>query len=273
VTTCSDAAVQNAGLAFNTIAEQYDEMFTHSLIGRSQRGAVWEVLRQTFTSGERVLELNCGTGEDALFLARMGVSVVACDASERMIAVAARRMAAEVVGAEVQFKVVSNERIGELSDAAVFDGAFSNFSGLNCVADLFAVARQLASLIKPCGRILLCFSSRVCLWETLWYLAHGELSRSVRRWKGSATASLANIALRVQYPTMTDIQNQFRPFFRLRGCKGIGVAVPPSYVEHVARKHPHALNGLVAIDRIVATWPVFRVIGDHMLLTLERSEI
>ena len=67
MTTCSDAAVHNAGLAFNTIAEQYDEMFTHSLIGRSQRGAVWEVLRRTFTSGERVLELNCGTGRTRFF--------------------------------------------------------------------------------------------------------------------------------------------------------------------------------------------------------------
>jgi ubiquinone/menaquinone biosynthesis C-methylase UbiE len=273
VNACSDAAVHNAGLAFNTIAEQYDEMFTRSLIGRGQRDAVWEVLRQTFASGERVVELNCGTGEDALFLARMGVSVVACDASERMIAVATRRMAAKIRNAHVQFRVLSNERIGELGDAGVFDGAFSNFSGLNCVADLSAVARQLASLIKPCGRILLCFSSRVCLWETLWYLAQGEVSRSVRRWKGSATASLAGIALRVQYPTMRDIEKQFRPFFRLRGCKGIGITVPPSYVEHVARKYPRALNGLMAIDRTLAAWPVFRVIGDHMLLTLERSEI
>jgi ubiquinone/menaquinone biosynthesis C-methylase UbiE len=272
VTTYADAAEHSVGLAFNTIAEQYDEMFTRSLIGRGQRDAVWDALRQTFASGERVLELNCGTGEDALFLARMGVSVVACDASDGMIAVATRRPTAEIRGAHVQFKVCSNERIGELGDAGVFDGAFSNFSGLNCVADLSAVARQLASLIKPCGRILLCFSSRVCLWETLWYAAHGEMSSSVRRWKGSATASLAEIALHVRYPTVRNIGKQFRPFFRLRGCKGIGVTVPPSYVEHVARKHPRALNGLIAIDRTVATWPVFRVIGDHMLLTLERSE-
>ncbi len=155
----------------------------------------------------------------------------------------------------------------------MFDGAFSNFSGLNCVADLSAVARQLALLIKPRGRILLCFSSRLCLWETLWYLAHGEMSRSVRRWKGTATATLGDIVLQVQYPTMRDVQEKFRPLFRLLGCKGIGVTVPPSYVEHVARKYPTALAGLMAIDRIVATWPVFRVTGDHMLLTLERSGI
>lgn len=273
MTRCSDAAIHSAGLAFDTIAEQYDEMFTRSLIGREQRGAVWDVLRETFKRGERVLEVNCGTGEDALFLAQMGVSVVACDASERMISVAARRLAADLSGADVHFKVLSNERIGELDEGGVFDGALSNFSGLNCVGDLPAVARQLASLIKPRGRILLCLSTRVCVWETLWYLAHGRVARSARRWKGSATALVGESVFRVQYPAMKDIQKQFEPFFRLRSCKGIGVTVPPSYVERVARRYPRALAGLVAIDRIVASWPIFRVIGDHMLLVLERSEV
>ncbi len=271
--SCPDAAVHAAGFAFDRIAEQYDEMFTRSLIGRAQRSAVWEVLRHRFAKGDRVLELNCGTGEDALFLAKLGVSIVACDASERMIAVATSRMAAEVGCADVQFRILSNERIGELHDTGVFDGALSNFSGLNCVADLSFVARQLASLVKPRAPVLLCFSGRLCAWETLWYLARGEASRSVRRWKGNATASLGDVALRVQYPTMRDIQKQFWPFFHLRSCRGIGVAVPPSYVEHVARRYPWALNVLIATDRLIAAWPIFRVIGDHMLLTLERSEI
>jgi hypothetical protein len=34
-------ALQNpAGLAFDTLAERYDDMFTNSLIGRAQRDAV-----------------------------------------------------------------------------------------------------------------------------------------------------------------------------------------------------------------------------------------
>lgn len=93
MTSSSSGALHQAGLAFDSIAEQYDDIFTRSLIGRAQRDAVWDVLRRTFRTGERILELNCGTGEDALFLSRLGVSVVACDASKRMIAVAARRMA------------------------------------------------------------------------------------------------------------------------------------------------------------------------------------
>ena len=81
MTPTTSTSMHAVGLAFDTIAEQYDDLFTHSLIGRAQRNVVWEVLRHTFIPRERILELNCGTGEDALFLSRMGVSVHACDAS------------------------------------------------------------------------------------------------------------------------------------------------------------------------------------------------
>ena len=268
---CFDAAGHPAGRAFDSIAEQYDELFTRSLVGRAQRNAVWEVLRRTFRPGDRVLELNCGTGEDAMFLARMGVSVVACDASEKMIAVAAQRVARETAGARVQLEVRPTEQIRELRRWESFDGVFSNFSGLNCVADLSSIARQLADLVTPRGVLLLCLSTRVCLWETLWYLARWEPKRALRRWKGQADASLGDVALTVRYPTLKNIKRQFQPFFSLRSCKGIGVAVPPSYLEHLARENPRVLEKLEAVDRLIANWPICRVLGDHMLLALERN--
>jgi ubiquinone/menaquinone biosynthesis C-methylase UbiE len=271
VTSCSSGTWQTAGMAFDSIAEQYDDIFTHSLIGRAQRDTVWDVLRKTFLPGDFVLELNCGTGEDALFLSTLGVSVVACDASERMINVAKRRVPAVPGGAQVQFKACPTEHIADLCDHGPFDGAFSNFSGLNCVADLSVTAQRLATLIRPGGGLVLVLSSRCCLWESLWYLARGNPVRAMRRWKGKATASLGNIELEVRYPTVRDICRMFRPFFALRARKGIGVAVPPSYVEALARKHPRTLRTLQAFDRQVAAWPVCRSIGDHTLLVLERT--
>ena len=64
-----------AGEAFDTLAESYDTIFTSTIIGRSQRSVVWAKAAAVFRAGDRVLELNCGTGEDALFLARRGVAL------------------------------------------------------------------------------------------------------------------------------------------------------------------------------------------------------
>jgi len=226
---------------------------------------------QTFESGDHILELNCGTGEDALFLGRLGLSVFACDASEKMISVATRRRAVEAPRSPVRFEVLPTEYIADARLFGPFDGVFSNFSGLNCVADIGAVARQLATFVEPGGRLLLCVSSRMCLWEMLWFLTRGRFGRVFRRWKGRSTASLGRFAVEVQYPTVRTLRKQLSPFFVLRSYRGIGIAVPPSYFEPLARRYPGVLAQLRAIDAMISGWPLFRVIGDHVLLCFERA--
>jgi ubiquinone/menaquinone biosynthesis C-methylase UbiE len=270
MTSCSATGGHPAGLAFDSLAETYDDTFTHSLIGRAQRDAIWNIVRQTFKPGDHILELNCGTGEDALFLARIGASVFACDASERMISVAGERHAREAPQSLLRFEALAIERIGELQYRH-FDGVFSNFSGLNCVADIGAVAQQLSALVKPGARMLLCLSSRICLWESLWFLTRAQPGRAFRRWKGHTVATLGGFTVAVQYPTLRALRKLFSPFFVLRSCIGIGVAVPPSYLEPWARNHEGVLNGLRAVDTVISRWPGLRAIGDHMLLSFERA--
>jgi hypothetical protein len=175
------------------------------------------------------------------------------------------------IEAGVQFEVRPSEGMGDLQDSEPFDGAFSNFSGLNCVDDLSAVARHLVRLVRPGGFLVLCLSTRFCLWESIWYLTRGDLARAVRRWKGRAVGSLGETSIRVQYPTLRDIRRKFHPGARLVSCRGVGVTVPPSYVEHLARRFPRVLNAMQAVDRVISSWPLCRVTGDHMLLVFERE--
>jgi ubiquinone/menaquinone biosynthesis C-methylase UbiE len=81
----SSTSVHAAGAVFDRLAPSYDSEFTDSIIGRAQRNSVWKVLLRTFHAGDNILELNCGTGEDALFLAQHDISVFSCDASQAMI--------------------------------------------------------------------------------------------------------------------------------------------------------------------------------------------
>lgn len=272
MTGCLSTNKNLSGLAFDTIAEQYDDIFTRSLIGRAQRDAVWEMLRGTFRAGQQVLELNCGTGEDALFLSRMGVAVVACDASEKMIAVAARRMGSEPRSAPIRLEVRATEQIGQTA-VDPCDGVLSNFSGLNCVSDLAPVGQMLGRMVKSGACMVVCMSNRFCLWESLWFLAHCKPERAMRRWKGCATAHLGDVALEISYPTVREIQESLAPYFTLLRLKGVGVTVPPSYLEHLARKFPALLRGLAAIDQVVSGWRGLRAIGDHILLVFERTTV
>lgn len=265
------AAADPPWMAFDGIAETYDDVFTRSSVGRAQRGAVWRAMNRVFFPGDHVLELNCGTGEDALHLARRGVSVVACDASAGMIAVAHRRKALEAAGLPVQFEVLRTENLALLRRYLSFDGAFSNFSGLNCVVDLRPVALSLDALVKSGGRILICLSTRVCASEILLYLARRNTRKAFRRVRGRAIARLGGRSIHVRYPTIRQIQRAFAPSFVLSHVQAIGLFIPPSFAESWAAAHPRGLRRLAQIDRWLCDWPVLRGIGDHVLLEFRKA--
>jgi SAM-dependent methyltransferase len=82
---------------FERLAARYDELWTETAVGRAQRSAVWRVVDRLFGAGDRVLDIGCGTGEDAAHLGSRGVSVYGVDASPAMVARArARGVMAEV---------------------------------------------------------------------------------------------------------------------------------------------------------------------------------
>jgi len=73
---------------FDLLAADYDRTWTNSGAGRLQRDAVWRQIVRLFRAGDHVLDLGCGTGEDAAHLMRHGVRVRAMDASPEMVRLA-----------------------------------------------------------------------------------------------------------------------------------------------------------------------------------------
>jgi SAM-dependent methyltransferase len=259
---------------FDAIAERYDETFTTSKVGQAQRASVWKELKRAFHPGDRVLEIGCGTGVDACFLADHGVNVIACDNSRQMIAVATRRVAQDDKLGLVYPQLLAAEDIGALRNGASFDGAFSNFGALNCVEDLQQFARNLAVLLKPGATVLLCWMGPCCLWEIGWYLAQGEPGKAFRRFRrGGVTARLTEGAtVRVCYPSVRLLTRTFAPEFRLLSIKGIGVSVPPSYLESGAKRFPRLFELSMQADSLLGRCPGIRMLADHILLEFRRED-
>jgi ubiquinone/menaquinone biosynthesis C-methylase UbiE len=255
---------------FDAVAGGYDQDFTFSKIGQAQRSAVWKELCRTFHSGDRILEIGCGTGVDACFLAERGVQVVACDSSPAMIRIAARRVRERGVKA-VDLRLLTAENLAAIQQEAPFDGVFSNFGVLNCVEDLNAVARNLGRLLKPGGTALLCFLGPCCFWEVFWYLLQGKPHKAFRRRHSNVTAELApGKSIRVSYYGIRTLARIFAPSLRLRSWRGVGLLVPPSYVESLAQRLPAVLKLAEWADLLLAPCPVIRGVSDHVLLKLEQ---
>ena len=267
--------IRSYAAPFDALAEDYDQKFTSSKIGQAQRASIWSELENTFRHGERILELGCGTGVDASFLAQRGVSVLGCDASPRMIAMAQQRIQrlTGIGTASVELHQIRAEEIGSLRELGPFEGAFSNFGVLNCVKDLRSLAINLAALLKPGAPALLCLMGPYCAWEMAWYLAQGRPGKAFRRLqRAGVSARLSDDAtVDVHYPSVRSLVRTFLPEFRLKFLKGIGVSVPPSYAERWAVGFPRAFDLCVRSDSVLGRTPGIRSLADHILVKFERE--
>ncbi len=227
-------------LAFDRIAHRYDALWTDSPVGRAQRNQVWRVADRYFLPGQRVLDIGCGTGEDAVHLSARGVVTCAIDASSEMVAIAAAK--------GVCASQLAIEEVGAVGD--VWDGILSNFGALNCVRDLPSAASTLARLIRPGGHAVLCFLNRTCAWE---------LGR-VRR------AGVQRLGIMVYYPSASEIQHAFVGSFEIVESRAIGLGVPPSR----RKLGPGAIRLLAAADSLLAGMPGLRALGDHRIYVFRR---
>jgi SAM-dependent methyltransferase len=123
-------------------------------IGRPQP-AIVELTGREGLAGA-VVDVGCGTGENALYLASRGLDVTGIDAAPTAIA-RARRKASER-GLEAEFLVADALQLPEIGrsfDAAIDCGLFHTFSD----AERMSFERSLYAVLRPGARyFLLCFS-------------------------------------------------------------------------------------------------------------------
>ncbi len=123
-------------------------------IGRPQP-AIVRLAEQGLIAG-RVIDLGCGTGENALYLASRGVTVVGVDAAPTAIARADEK--ARLRGIESTFLVadaLALEALERTFDVGIDCGLFHTFSD----ADRVRFERSIKRILRVGGRyVLLCFS-------------------------------------------------------------------------------------------------------------------
>jgi SAM-dependent methyltransferase len=263
------------GAGFDDSAQAYDREAEANPAMAYMRRVSLQTLQATFAPGERVLELGCGTGEEAIALGRAGVEVLATDVSAQMLAVARDKIADAGLEQVVQTRRLAAGEIDALVDeagAGALDGAYSSFGALNGEPELGAVGRALAALIRPGGHLVVSVMNRVYPFEVLWFLAHGRPREAARRWGGSAMAHVSpslTVRVRTWYWSPRGFTRAF-PGFRRVSCRALPLLLPPPYVGHLWTRFPTWTARLVRWDRRLAgRWP-FCGMGDHFLMALER---
>jgi SAM-dependent methyltransferase len=250
--------------AYEAIAAYYDEQ---SRGDEWMRRALQAHYLRLFRSGDRVLDVGCGTGTDALALARRGIRVVGVDGSPGMIAQLTAKSAAERLDHLVEAHVLRIAHLGRLTGP--FDGLISAFAGLSTEPDLGAFEVDAARLVRGGGRMVLHLLNRFSVWEWL-----GLTSR--RQWQAASTLHLrsarsftiGNQAVpHTLYSARELYARVFRTRFILRGAYSLGALRPP----HTVRRVPRPLvSGLEWLDVRLGSLPWVADAGRFFVLDLER---
>jgi SAM-dependent methyltransferase len=241
-------------LAFDEVAPTYDASFGLSPTGRLFRFRVAERLMATVKPRSRVLDLGCGTGEDALWLAGLGYVVHGIDVSPAMVAVAVAKASRTSSAATFECRSLESLQACELR----FDAVLSNLGALNCVP-LETWTGIVPGLLARDGRGFVVLMGDRPLPE-----AFRSGPPKTPRGPG-APVSVGNGVVTTYYAPVSAVVASLSIRARVAHVEALGCLVPGPTYAGFPRRHP-LVTGLLAVgESVLRSTPFLRGRGDHTL--------
>jgi len=263
---------QNAEEAFSKQSSVFDKLYNENIIIQYKRARVRSHIEKFLQPNSNILELNSGTGEDAIYFATRSHTIHATDVSTGM----QQKLTEKVYNAGLQ-KLITTEicsftQLEQLKNKGPYDLIFSNFAGLNCTGELTKVMLSFSSLLKPGGRVTLVIMPGFCLWETL-LAFKGNFKTAFRRFRSShgASANVEGVKFLCWYYTPSYIIRSLESDFKVLGVEGLCSIVPPSYFENFPKKHTWLYKRLVWLEnKLKSKWP-WKYVGDYFIISLQKN--
>jgi len=263
----TDSSFATIAEAFSRTAEKYDQFGDDHPHLRRMRRKVYAHLTCFLSPGARILELNAGTGVDAVYLAQQGFYVHATDIAPGMLG----RLRDKVERLELNERVTVQECSFTALDrvqGGPFDAVFSDLGGLNCISDLAPVIGALPKVLRPGGLITWVLMPPICLWE-LAMMFTGQIGFALRRLSpGGTRAHLEGIHFNVYYLTPEQVIAAFGDAYQLMAIEGLSVITPTAESKNLARRYPRLYHALTWVDDRLSTKPPWRGWGDFFIISL-----
>jgi ubiquinone/menaquinone biosynthesis C-methylase UbiE len=264
--SAQDAQLRQVQAAFSKQSPVFDALDEEPLV-QWVRERVREAVMPHIRSGDRLLDINCGTGIDSLWFAEHGLRVTATDHAPGMLDQLIRKLA-RVPELAVDAKACSFLELDRLPSAG-YDAVFSNFGGINCTEHLGTVLRGVDHCLRPGGVCALVIMPRFSPWELVEFF-RGHVRYAFRRYRtGGALAFVEGVPFQCYYHDLRDVRSAL-PAYALVDRLTLSFFVPPPHLGPFGARHPRLVRLLAAMERSCCRWPFIRSRGDHYMVILRK---
>jgi ubiquinone/menaquinone biosynthesis C-methylase UbiE len=258
--------------AFSDQSVKFDHITSNNPMEVLFREFTRQKVSEYIKPGEHLLELNCGTGLDAVFFAQQGLSVLATDNSQGMLQQATEKIKQQKLEDKIQFLQCSFNALSGLPSGKTYEQVFSNFGGLNCSDDLGKVIEQLDPYLKKGGMVHWVMISPLCPWE--WFsLLKGRFSYAFRRLsKNGVESKIDGNPFMTYYYSTGYIKKHFGEKYKVLQLHSMGCFLPPTYKEEFPKKWPRLFSLMRFLEKHMSgLWP-FNRFGDLYLISLQKKQ-
>ena len=261
---------QNINIAFSKKAKTYDSYGMSNIIIKHSRDVIRNTVLENLTKNGKILELNGGTGSDAIYFVNKGYYVHLIDISKGMIQKSKSKITSPDIAKRFKIERKSFENLKNLPKNT-FDYIFSNFGGLNCTPDVKKIIQQFPLVLKDQAFITLVIMPPICPWELLniFWNPRMALRRLPSLFGTPIQAKVSGTQVLTYYYSVKQIKKIFDSRYEIISLKSVSLFSPPSFLDYFPKRYPKLFKKLIQIDNRFSKYYPFNQFGDFFILTLQ----
>jgi SAM-dependent methyltransferase len=268
--TLADDRLLDTRRAFDSVAAIYDGPLGNNAAVQFMRSELLREVQGIVQPRSLLLDIGCGTGLDAVFLANRGYRVIAVDPSPEMVRRTQERVEQSRLEDRVAVHLLDAHQLHRLQPLQI-DALYSNLGALNC--ELHPPTLSLcAALLRPGGHAILSTMPRITPWEIIYFLLRrGDLRRAfLRISRDPVPVPLNGHTVWTRYLSPHEVVTAFGDAFDLVSHRSLLLTAPPPYMETLWKRFPRACRRATRLDGVLGRAPLLRSAGDHSLIVLRR---
>ncbi len=259
--------LHNISNGFSSVYEEYEALSRDNFIDIARRTIIRKHVNKFLKPQDSILEINAGSGIDAVYFAKKGHSVLATD-----IAVASKIHIENKIRqsglTNLSFQQCSFSNLENLDGN--FNCIFSNFGGLNCTDDLRSVFSGFEKLLPSGGFVSLVIMPKCYPWEMLTYFK-GNKNAFRRFEKDTVLATVGGAEINTYYHSPKKIKAAIGKNFKHIQTRNIGTFYPSAHFTSF-QKHQALLSKLIRFDDWMNQFLLMpKGVGDYYIITFKKK--